>query len=201
MTEAAIIWPRKTRELHNHHFNSTIWNDFDFRDDDIIIATYAKSGTTWMQQIVAQLLFGGAEDLEVAEMSPWLDLRVPPKEVKLPQVEAQHAPALPQDAPAGGRAGLLAQGQVHLHRPRRTRRGVEHVQPPRQRQRILVPGAQRHARPGRPADRPAGRLDPAILPRLAGRRWLPVLALLGEHRGAGGTSAICQTCSCCISPS
>jgi len=81
--------PRKTRELHNHHFDSTIWNDFKFRDDDIVIATYAKSGTTWVQQIIAQLLFNGEESLEVAEMSPWLDLRVPPKEVKLPQVEAQ----------------------------------------------------------------------------------------------------------------
>lgn len=89
MLEAAIAWPRKTRELHNHHFDSTIWNDFAFRHDDIIIATYAKAGTTWTQQIVAQLLFNGAEGLEVAEMSPWLDLRVPPKEVKLPAVEAQ----------------------------------------------------------------------------------------------------------------
>lgn len=84
-----IVWPVKTRELHNHHFDSTIWNDFKFRDDDIVIATYAKSGTTWMQQIVAQLLFKGDPTLEVAEMSPWLDLRVPPKQVKLPQVEAQ----------------------------------------------------------------------------------------------------------------
>jgi len=42
-----------------------------------------------MQQIVAQMLFNGDPDLAVAEMSPWLDLRVPPKEVKLPQVEAQ----------------------------------------------------------------------------------------------------------------
>lgn len=81
--------PVKTRELHNHHFDSTIWNDLKFRNDDIIIATYAKSGTTWVQQIVAQLLFNGAEGLEVAEMSPWLDLRVPPKEIKLPIVEAQ----------------------------------------------------------------------------------------------------------------
>ncbi len=81
--------PKKTHELHNHHFDSTIWNDFKFREDDIIIATYAKSGTTWLQQIVAQLIFNGAENLEVAEMSPWLDLRVPPKEVKLPAVEAQ----------------------------------------------------------------------------------------------------------------
>lgn len=84
-----IAWPVKARELHNHHFDSTIWNDLRFRDDDIVIATYAKSGTTWTQQIVAQLLFNGDPDVPVAEISPWLDLRVPPKEVKLPQVEAQ----------------------------------------------------------------------------------------------------------------
>jgi aryl sulfotransferase len=81
--------PRKTRELLNHHFDSTIWNDFQFRDDDIIVGTYAKSGTTWMQQIIAQLLFGGDPELAVADMSPWVDLRVPPKEVKLPVIEAQ----------------------------------------------------------------------------------------------------------------
>ena len=89
MTDTQIAWPRKTRELQNHHFDSTVWNDFAFRDDDIVIATYAKSGTTWTQQIVSQLLFEGEEGLEVAEMSPWLDLRVPPKGVKLAAVEAQ----------------------------------------------------------------------------------------------------------------
>lgn len=85
----SISSPVKTRELQNHHIDSTIWNDFKFRDDDIVISTYAKSGTTWVQQIVSQLLFNGEEEMEVAEMSPWLDLRVPPKEVKLPMVEAQ----------------------------------------------------------------------------------------------------------------
>ena len=89
MSARPLPWPKKLRELHNHHFDSTIWNDFAFRDNDIVIATYAKSGTTWVQQIVAQLLFDGAGGLEVAEMSPWLDLRVPPKAVKLPAVEAQ----------------------------------------------------------------------------------------------------------------
>ena len=84
-----INWPVKTREIHSHHFDSTIWNDLAFRDDDIIISTYAKSGTSWTQQMIAQMMFGGDPDLAVAEMSPWLDLRVPPKEVKLPEVEAQ----------------------------------------------------------------------------------------------------------------
>lgn len=89
MATAAAALPRKTRELHNHHFDSTVWNDFAFRDGDIVISTYAKSGTTWMQQIVSQLVFAGAPDIEVAAISPWVDLRVPPKSDKLAMLEAQ----------------------------------------------------------------------------------------------------------------
>lgn len=86
---AAVQWPVKTREFHNHHFDSSVWNDFKFRDDDIVIGTWGKSGTTWTQQIVAQLLFNGDADVAVSELSPWVDMRVPPKEVKLPMLEAQ----------------------------------------------------------------------------------------------------------------
>jgi len=68
---------------------SAIWNDFEFRDNDIVIATYAKSGTTWFQQIVSQLIFNGEAGLEVAEMSPWMELRIPPKEIKFAEVEKQ----------------------------------------------------------------------------------------------------------------
>src|SRR5579864_2590342 len=81
--------PRKTRDLHNHHMDSSVWDEFRFRDGDIVIATYGKSGTTWVQQIVAQLVFDGAEDVAVAELSPWVDLRIPPKHVKLPALEEQ----------------------------------------------------------------------------------------------------------------
>lgn len=84
-----LTYPQKTREFHNHHFDSTIWNGFEFRDNDIIISSYAKSGTTWVQQILSQLIFDGEEGLPVADMSPWMDLRIPPKEVKLPEVEQQ----------------------------------------------------------------------------------------------------------------
>ncbi|MDE2385938.1 MAG: sulfotransferase domain-containing protein [Alphaproteobacteria bacterium] len=78
----------KTRDIHNHHMDSTKWDTFKFRDDDIIIATYSKSGTTWMQQIVSQLIFDGAENIPVSKLSPWVDLRIMPPEV-LAGVEQQ----------------------------------------------------------------------------------------------------------------
>src|SRR4051794_30895072 len=89
MNAETLNLPGKKRELHNHHFDSTIWNDFKFREDDIIIGTYAKSGTTWMQQIIAQLIFNGQSDLEVSDMSPWLDLRIPEANIKLELLENQ----------------------------------------------------------------------------------------------------------------
>jgi len=32
MNDTAIPWRQEMRELHNHHFDSTIWYDFKFRD-------------------------------------------------------------------------------------------------------------------------------------------------------------------------
>jgi aryl sulfotransferase len=58
--------------------DSREWNNFEFRDDDIIIGTWAKSGTTWMQQIVGQLIFAGEPDFYGPERSPWIDFRMRP---------------------------------------------------------------------------------------------------------------------------
>ena len=99
-----IKWPQKTREMQQFCIDSTYWNGFEFRDDDIVIATWAKSGTTWLQQIVAQWIFDGeTEGMPVGDMSPWLDFRLPPLEVKLPGViEQKHRrflkTHLPRDA-------------------------------------------------------------------------------------------------------
>jgi aryl sulfotransferase len=80
---------KKKREHWHHLLDSTIWNEFRFRDDDIIINAYSKSGTTWVQQIVAQLLWNGADHVVLSEVSPWIDCRFPSKEERLEIVEGQ----------------------------------------------------------------------------------------------------------------
>ena len=74
MTKTDVAYPKKSRDLHNMLMDSTRWDGFKFRDDDIVIDTWAKSGTTWTQQIVSQLIFNGAEDLPAMDLAPWLDL-------------------------------------------------------------------------------------------------------------------------------
>lgn len=74
----------------NHHLDSTRWNWFKPRNDDIVIATSYKAGTTLMQTIVGNLLFPNGDLPGPASfLSPWLDLRMIPLEMVLGQLEAQ----------------------------------------------------------------------------------------------------------------
>ncbi|KAM6963587.1 sulfotransferase family 2, cytosolic sulfotransferase 2 [Tautogolabrus adspersus] len=53
------------------------YEDFTFRPDDILIVTYPKSGTTWMQEIVPLITSGGdpasVETLPNWDRVPWLE--------------------------------------------------------------------------------------------------------------------------------
>lgn len=73
-----LRWPKKERELVQWVIDSRAWNDLVFRNDDIVIVTWSKAGTTWMQQIVSQLVFKGAPDVYGPDHSPWIDFRLTP---------------------------------------------------------------------------------------------------------------------------
>ena len=83
-------WER-TRVYRNHHLDSTRWDAIEPRDGDVVITTSYKSGTTWTQHIVGQLLLRGVPNAPPTLMvSPWVDARFQlPLEVLVPMVAAQ----------------------------------------------------------------------------------------------------------------
>lgn len=59
--------------------DSARWIGFPFRQGDIVISTRSKSGTTWVQMIVALLIFQTPElPASLGHLSPWLDWLVAP---------------------------------------------------------------------------------------------------------------------------
>jgi hypothetical protein len=79
--------PTRLRSLF---YDSARWDDFVFRDDDIIIATPAKCGTTWTQRIVSLLVFDAVElPQPLAHVSPWLDMLTRPLDDVVAELEAQ----------------------------------------------------------------------------------------------------------------
>jgi len=89
MSACETPFPAKARDIRNATFDSTLWDDFDFRDGDVVIDTWSKSGTTWAQQIIAQLIFGGREGIALAEVSPWYDCVLAPHDEIAERVRAQ----------------------------------------------------------------------------------------------------------------
>src|SRR6185503_20428659 len=76
---------------HRHFvFDSARWEGFAFRDDDIVISTPAKCGTTWMQMLCALLIFRSPDlPAPLAELSPWLDMQTRPLADVLRDLDAQ----------------------------------------------------------------------------------------------------------------
>jgi len=78
------------REYRTWIFDSRRWQHYQPRPDDIIIATYPKCGTTWMQQIVGLLVFQTPVPKPIMQISAWIDRRFPqPVEAVVAQIEAQ----------------------------------------------------------------------------------------------------------------
>jgi aryl sulfotransferase len=83
--------PERTREYRNHHLDSPRWDRVKMRDDDVVITTAYKAGTTWTQRIMAAMVLGpDAAASNLLEVSPWIDARFQaPIDVVLETIEAQ----------------------------------------------------------------------------------------------------------------
>ncbi len=65
-----------TRALVSPVLDSRRWDAFEPRDGDIVIATFAKVGTTWTQRIVDLLVHQSPDVRPALSMSPWLDATI-----------------------------------------------------------------------------------------------------------------------------
>jgi aryl sulfotransferase len=81
--------PKVLHTYQNHRLDSTRWAQFVPREDDIVITTSYKSGTTWTQAIVAHLVLGTASVPNLDETSPWLDERCASLDAVLRRLDAQ----------------------------------------------------------------------------------------------------------------
>ena len=78
------------REYRTWIIDSRRWAHYRPRATDVVIATYPKCGTTWMQRIVDLLIFQTPEPRPIMEVSPWLDRRFPePVDALTARIEAQ----------------------------------------------------------------------------------------------------------------
>jgi aryl sulfotransferase len=64
------------KEYRTWSVDSRRWLAYQPKAGDIVVATYPKCGTTWMQRIVNLLIFQSAEPQPVSKLSPWYDMRI-----------------------------------------------------------------------------------------------------------------------------
>ena len=70
--------------------DSSRWAAFVPREGDIVVSTPPKSGTTWMQGILAMLIAGDPEvDAETSMRSPWIDITIRDLGEVIARLEAQ----------------------------------------------------------------------------------------------------------------
>lgn len=70
--ESDMTKPQKTKTFVTEHFSSERWNDFPWRDDDIVVATGIKTGTTWTLRIVGLLIHQDMTRVDEQIMhAPW----------------------------------------------------------------------------------------------------------------------------------
>jgi aryl sulfotransferase len=91
------------RVIRNAVMDNARWTGFEPRPDDIFVCTPSKCGTTWMQTIVANLLWpdGDIPGPVVNGIAPWIEAKFMPAEAMHAMLKAQtHRRAMKSHSPA-----------------------------------------------------------------------------------------------------
>lgn len=91
--DALLVTDVSERKLVHHVgrvYDSSRWEGFDLRPDDIVISTPPKCGTTWTQMVCALLIFQTPELPDrLSNLSPWLDMLTRSRTTVVALLEAQ----------------------------------------------------------------------------------------------------------------
>lgn len=72
-------WGQTPSVTQNHTIDSLRWKSISLREGDVVISSWAKSGTTWIQQLVSNLLFGIGRPHLLPKVCPWVESRYVPE--------------------------------------------------------------------------------------------------------------------------
>jgi aryl sulfotransferase len=97
--------------------DSARWRAFRPRHDDIVVATYPKSGTTWMQRILSLLIFRTEEPIALDRTFPWLEVNRRPIDAVVGDLEAQqHRRSVKTHVPFDGVPRFEGVKYIHVAR-------------------------------------------------------------------------------------
>lgn len=82
--------PRRSASYVGQLTDTSRWDSFRNRVDDIFVCTPPKCGTTWTQAICANLIFGESNFAgKIADVSPWIDSKLDALQTCLDVLESQ----------------------------------------------------------------------------------------------------------------
>ena len=82
--------PQRTDTYRGRLTDTSRWDLFRARPNDLFICTPPKCGTTWTQAICANLIFGKPDfEGKITDISPWVDSKLETPEICMGILEAQ----------------------------------------------------------------------------------------------------------------
>ena len=97
--------------------DSDRWGAFRPRPSDVVVATYPKSGTTWVQRILSLLIFRSEEPVPLDQVFPWWEVNRRPIEAVVEDFEAQsHRRSVKTHVPFDGIPRFDTVKYIHVSR-------------------------------------------------------------------------------------